>query len=75
MDLHNNAEGAQSASFRILEDEDRIELLTRAFVKERFVEAVKVRVAASEVVPLRDVLFDFAYPTPPSGWLDCASSS
>jgi len=75
MDLHNSTEGAQSASFRLLEDEDKVELLTRAFVKEQFVEAMKGRLGGPEAVPLRAILFGFAYPTPPSEWFHCASSS
>jgi len=75
MGLHNNAEAARSAAFRILDDEEKVELLARAFVKTQFVEAMKERVGEPEAVALGAVLFDFAYPTPPPEWFNRASSS
>ena len=75
MGLHNNAEAARSVAFRLLEDEEKVELLTRAFVKAQFVEGMKERVGEPEAVALAAVLFDFAYPTPPPEWFIRAHSS
>ncbi|KAK5657174.1 hypothetical protein OQA88_3231 [Cercophora sp. LCS_1] len=73
--LHNHTGSARSAAFSMLEDQDKVELLTRAYVKAEFVETMKGRVRGPEAVLLRDILFDFAYPAPPLQWFNCASSS
>jgi hypothetical protein len=74
-DLLNSTAGHESTSFGILEDEQKVELLTRAFVKARFVEAMEGRVEGPEALRLRDILFNFAYPTPPAEWFNRDSSS
>jgi len=73
-DVHNDSEYARSPSFRLLKDGEKVELMTRAFVREQFGETMKGVVEGPEAVPLRDVLFNFAYPTPPLEWFKAARS-
>ncbi|AEO66556.1 uncharacterized protein THITE_2144086 [Thermothielavioides terrestris NRRL 8126] len=51
---------------------EKIELLTRAMVRERFMDALKGRLEEPVLRELRSVLFGIAYPTPPPGW-QCSS--
>ena len=51
-----------------------MELMTRAFAKAKFGEAMEGTVKPAEVAPLRAVLFDSAYPTPPLEWFKGAIS-
>jgi len=55
--------------FDLLDESDRIELLTRIMVRERFVAALEGRIICDEtLLKLKDVFFRYAYPTPPPGW-------
>jgi predicted methyltransferase MtxX (methanogen marker protein 4) len=50
----------------LFDEGDRVELLTRMLVRGRFMNAVKGRLEASVLAELERVLFEVAYPTPPS---------
>ncbi|KAK0643888.1 hypothetical protein B0T16DRAFT_190532 [Cercophora newfieldiana] len=82
-DLHSRyAEGPNVMA--LLEDDQQIELLTRSFVRKAFADAskgeaseplvgglvasLKEKMGDASVNRLEVVIFDFAYPTPPSDW-------
>jgi hypothetical protein len=55
--------------FDFLDDGEKIELLTRTMVQERFVEVLEGRILDAEILRrLKDIVFQYAYPTPPLGW-------
>jgi hypothetical protein len=47
---------------------ERVELLSRMMVRERFMDAVRGRWEPSVVRDVVEVLFETAYPTPPPSW-------
>lgn len=68
--LHNPTKGLQSGwtVFDFLEEGERVELMTRMIVRERFTGALKNRVRSEPLKNLKEVLFEYAYPAPPVGW-------
>jgi hypothetical protein len=49
----------------ILEDSEKIELLTRVMVRSRFIEVLSGRLERSLLELLKDVFFNIVYLTPP----------
>ena len=49
----------------ILEDDEKIELLTRVMVRSRFMEVLNGKLERSLLELLRNVFFEIVYPTPP----------
>jgi hypothetical protein len=49
----------------ILEDDEKIELLTRVMVRSRFMEVLIGKLERSLLERLRNVFFEIVYPTPP----------
>jgi hypothetical protein len=62
--IHNDDRLASSV-MAFLEDDNRIELLTRALVRVDFVSALEGKVERPLLHQLENVMFDLAYPTPP----------
>jgi len=68
-DLHNQETmGTELTVLDLLEAGERIELLTRFRVRERFAAALAARIRPEPLKRLKEALFEFAYPTPPV-WL------
>ncbi len=64
--LHNMNE--QIGAIGCFAEGDRIELLTRVMVRSQFLRAIKGKLDASLAERLKEVMFEFAYPTPPERW-------
>ncbi|KAK4449868.1 hypothetical protein QBC34DRAFT_83855 [Podospora aff. communis PSN243] len=62
--IHHDDRVACSA-LAFLEDDNRIELLTRALVRADFVSALEGKVERPLLLKLENVMFNLAYPTPP----------
>jgi hypothetical protein len=49
----------------ILEEDEKIELLTRMMVRSRFMEVLNGKLEKGLLEQLKNVFFEVAYPTPP----------
>ncbi|KAK5658140.1 hypothetical protein OQA88_2113 [Cercophora sp. LCS_1] len=68
-DLHNQeSEGLEVTVFDLLGEGERIEILTRMMVRERFTAALKAKIRTGPLKRFKEVFFEYAYPTPPIGW-------
>ncbi|KAK4109656.1 hypothetical protein N656DRAFT_782896 [Canariomyces notabilis] len=54
--------------FKLFNEGERIELLTRVTVRERFADSLGSRLKAQDLKELKRSLFESAYPTPPLDW-------
>ncbi|GAB1319254.1 hypothetical protein MFIFM68171_09464 [Madurella fahalii] len=52
----------------ILDEGQRVELITRVVVRERFMDALKGRLKEPKLSELKKVIFETTYPTPPLNW-------
>jgi hypothetical protein len=66
--LHLDSDKPEWSVFEFLEEGERIELLTRSIVREKFTTALKGRVRLQPLKEFKKVFFEYAYPTPPIGW-------
>ena len=67
--MHNlEGMGNELTVFDLLGEGEKIELLTRMLVRERFTGALNAKIRNLPLKRLKDVFFEYAYPTPPVGW-------
>ncbi|KXX73349.1 hypothetical protein MMYC01_209589 [Madurella mycetomatis] len=52
----------------ILDEGERVELITRVVVRERFTDLLKGRLKEPKLSEFKKVLFEITYPTPPLNW-------
>ncbi|KAK4152137.1 hypothetical protein C8A00DRAFT_44735 [Chaetomidium leptoderma] len=58
----------QAECLQMFDEGEKIELLTRLMVRERFVDAVKGKLEMTLLLDLKKTLFETTYPTPPPSW-------
>jgi len=67
--LHNmEREGQGVRVISVLDDGEKIELMTRYLVRGRFIAALKGKLKMPLLKELKEVFFGLVYPTPPAGW-------
>jgi len=62
--LRRGQQGREAFGSPVLEDGEKIELLTRIGVRARFVDALRGKLEPSLLEALKDVFFTHVFPTP-----------